>query len=288
MEGERFVDVDGCRTRYFEAGSGEPMVLIHGGNMGQFDNVDCAENWRLNWDGFVQNGFHVYAIDKLGQGYTDTPKRDEDWTMAATVRHAYGFVRAVGLDRVHLVGHSRGGYVVTRLTLEHPEAVRTVTVVDSSTTSPVPNVKRGPLLAAAPQPLLSRESIAWVTRQFSVNEILTDDWLEVRERIARMDKNAAAVETMRRLEPQYLSRHEEQKKESLGWIREGRLKTPTLLVWGFNDPSALIQGGYQLFELVAGSAPRSQLHVFNRAGHYSYREHPADFVRVVSAFAQGG
>ena len=50
MTKELFVAVDGIRTRYFEAGSGEPMLLLHGGNFGEQDNVDCANNWDLNWD----------------------------------------------------------------------------------------------------------------------------------------------------------------------------------------------------------------------------------------------
>src|SRR5438067_600245 len=111
IQGEKFVDVGGIRTRYFEVGDGEPMLLVHGGNMGQFDNIDCAENWELNWDGFARN-YHVFAIDKYGQGLTDNPKRDEDWTMHAIVQHAYGFLETLGLRGVHLVGHSRGGYVV--------------------------------------------------------------------------------------------------------------------------------------------------------------------------------
>ena len=284
MQNAQFIDVDGVPTRFFEAGTGAPLVLIHGGNMGNSDNVDCAENWGLNWDGFVKAGFHVLAFDKLGQGFTGNPLRDEDWTMAATVRHAYGFLAALGLTAVNLVGHSRGGYVVTRLSLEHPEIVKTVTIVDSASTGPGENLKRGPLLADAPRPLLSSESIAWVTQQFSVNDILSDDWMTIRETIAGMEKTISAVKNGEEL---YLERHRVQREETLQWIREGRLTMPTLLIWGFNDPSAIISGGYQLFEIVADHASRAELHVFNRAGHYSYREHPADFVKVVTSFVQG-
>jgi 2-hydroxy-6-oxonona-2,4-dienedioate hydrolase len=38
--------------------------------------------------------------------------------MAAVVQHAYGFLRTLGLRNVHPVGHSRGAYLVARLTLE--------------------------------------------------------------------------------------------------------------------------------------------------------------------------
>ncbi len=109
MKNEKFTDVDGIRTRYFDEGAGEVMVLFHGSSFGQQDNVDCAENWDLNWDGFAES-FHVYAVDKLGQGFTDNPKSD-DYTIRAVVQHAYGFINAMGLKRVHLgplAPHLRG------------------------------------------------------------------------------------------------------------------------------------------------------------------------------------
>lgn len=286
MNSEKFVDVDGIKTRYYEEGNGETLMLFHGGNFGQQDNVDCAENWDLNWDGFKRS-FRVFAVDKIGQGFTDNPKND-DYTIQAVVAHAYGFIQSMGITKLHLVGHSRGGYLVTRLTLEHPELVSTLTIVDSQTTAPGANTKRGSLLANAPRPLLTRESIRWVTQQFSSTyEHITDAWMDMRERIAKLPKNAEAVAKMAKLDQErFLPSLLRQKDETLAWIKDGKLKVPTLLVWGYNDPSAVFDLGKQLFDIVTSSAPRSQMHVFNKAGHYSYREHPQDFVRVVADFIE--
>lgn len=294
----KFVEVEGIATRYYEAGAGEPLVLVHGCHLGKNDNVDCAENWDLNWEGFARS-FHVFALDKLGQGYTDLPQ-DHDFTMAAIVRHTYGFLRALGLSGVHLVGHSRGGFVVTRLALEHPELVATCTIVDSNTTAPdeTPTTaeerdagRRGRLLRDAPKPLLSKESLRWVTRQFSYTDAhITEEWLDARVAIANLPKNRLAVDKMeaeRLASELFLPKLAEQKAETLAWLREARLKTPTLLVWGKNDPSAVLAGGLALYELVAASVDRAQMHIFNQAGHYCYREHPEDFVAVVTAFIRG-
>ena len=62
----RFVDVDGIRTRYYEDGAGEPLVLFHGGHFGEWYSLDC---WSLNLADLAKH-FHVYAVDKLGQGST--------------------------------------------------------------------------------------------------------------------------------------------------------------------------------------------------------------------------
>lgn len=269
MNEEKFVDIDGIRTRYFEQGSGETLLLVHGGTFGQSDNIDCANNWDLNWNSFARS-FHVY-----------------------------GFLQTMGIERVSLVGHSRGGYLVTRLTMEHPELVKALIIVDSSSASPhlddnagllaVKSEQRKKLLADVPKPLLSKESIGWVTQQFSISaDHITESWLSVRERIAQQDQNAEAVQAMKRLEKDlFLPGMLKQKEETLNWIKEGGLQTPTLLVWGYNDPTAIIGRGMKLFDLVTSSASRSQMHIFNRAGHYSYREHPEDFVRVVAEFIAG-
>ncbi len=150
--------------------------------------------------------------------------------------------------------------------------------------------RRARLLADAPKPLLSKESIRWVTEAFSYSsEHVTDDWLDIRHQVAMLPKTVEAVGKVSKLLSTVLLPHlARQKEETLGWIKGGRLKTPTLLIWGYNDPSAVIAGGIELFSLVASSVPRSQFHILNKSGHYSYREHPEDFVRVVANFIQGG
>ena len=50
MDGARFVSVDGIRTRYFEAGSGDPLLLIHGGSFGYFENAEEDLYRRLGSD----------------------------------------------------------------------------------------------------------------------------------------------------------------------------------------------------------------------------------------------
>ena len=138
MENPKYVTVNGIKTRYFDEGAGEPLILFHGGSFGNTDNVDLADNWDRNWSWFLKS-FHVYAPDKLGQGFTELPQRDDDYTMAAVVQHAYDFIQKMGLKKVHLVGHSRGGFLVTRLALEYPELVQTLVIVDSGTLAPGEN-----------------------------------------------------------------------------------------------------------------------------------------------------
>ena len=146
MSEAKFIDVDGIRTRYFMTGEGAPLVLFHGGNFGSRNLTESACDWELNIQGLSQ-WYRVFAVDKLGQGYTDNPK-DDDYSMAAVVRHAHGFLAALGLEDVHVVGHSRGGYLVCRLTLDHPERIRSCVIVDSNTLAP--GIPRSEIVLANP------------------------------------------------------------------------------------------------------------------------------------------
>src|SRR5262245_5256917 len=99
----KFVDVDGIRTRYFEAGSGEAMLLVHGGHFGLPGSG--GQGWMPVFQHLAKH-FHVYALDKLGMGLTDNPRTDAGYSMKGTVDHIYGFAQKLGMQQIHLVGHS--------------------------------------------------------------------------------------------------------------------------------------------------------------------------------------
>ena len=244
MTGDKYIDVDGIKTRYFEKGSGPVVVLFHGGHFGSHDAADSAEDWSLNFDGLAE-WFHVFAVDKIGQGFTDNPKRDEDYTMAAVVQHAYGFLKTLGLRNVHPVGHSRGAYLVARLALEHPELFKTCILVDTNTLAPGIS-KNETVMANPPRPRLSRESQRWVLQRYSFGfEHITDEWLDAMMRVAALPKYQEAVRMMEEAGlrvTRFLPHLARQKDETLGLIRERGFDRPTLLAWGITTrPRRLIK-----------------------------------------------
>ena len=129
----KFIDAGGIRTRYYDEGSGEPMVLVHGTG---FSGVASANTWSLNIPGLSAR-FHVYAPDKLASGLTDNPGSDDDLNIRGEVNHLYAFVKALGLTRFDLVGQSRGGGAAFLFAVAHPEMVKTLVIVDSATIAPV-------------------------------------------------------------------------------------------------------------------------------------------------------
>ena len=283
----KFVDVDGINTRYFEQGSGETVVLFHGGNFGSHQGADCAADWNLNFDGLARE-CRVVAVDKIGQGYTDNPETDDDYTMARVVSHALGFLDALDLHDCHIVGHSRGAYLTCRMTLENPARIKSNIMVDTNTLGPGQG-RNHIVFTDTPKPYLSRESQRWVLENYSWNpKIVTEDWLDELMRVAALPKYLESVRKMLdegvgdRVFVPTLAR---QKSDTFDRLMSAGTERPNLIVWGLNDPTATIDQGFGLYEIMVHREKRTEMHVFNHSGHFSYREHPEAFNRLILDYA---
>ncbi len=283
----KFVDVDGIGTRYFDKGSGETVVLFHGGNFGSHHGADCAADWNLNFDGLAGK-CRVIAVDKIGQGYTDNPETDDDYTMARVVSHALGFLDALDLHDCHIVGHSRGAYLTCRMTLENPARIKSNIMVDTNTLGPGQG-RNHIVFTDTPKPYLSRESQRWVLENYSWNpKIVTEDWLDELMRVAALPKYLESVRKMLdegvgdRVFVPTLAR---QKSDTFDRLMSAGTERPNLIVWGLNDPTATIDQGFGLYEIMVHRERRTEMHVFNHSGHFSYREHPEAFNRLILDYA---
>jgi pimeloyl-ACP methyl ester carboxylesterase len=281
------MDVDGIRTRYYTAGQGEPLVLLHGGHFAFVDSLDC---FSLNFPELQQH-FRVLAPDKLGQGHTDNPPSDAEYTFEAMYQHLVRWLELLGVKQAHVLGHSRGGLPVALLALDHPELVRSVIIVDSSTLAPHdPRYPGGvfydEIEQRIPPGLPTRETVRMEPDENSFSTAhVTDDWLDRYMQIALLPKQLDAKERMKTLGPSvWMPSMERNKQRALDVIDQRGLPVPTLVVWGFNDPSAPLPLGRSLFTRIAARTPNAEFHVLNQAGHYTFREHPREFNRLLRAF----
>src|SRR3990172_11255761 len=117
-----FVDVDGVRVHYVEAGRGEPVVLVHGWNGSTFSFRHTIPE--------LARTHRVVALDLLGFGYSERPPRG-DYSVTAQVRLVAGLMDRLGIPRAAVVGHSMGGGIAMHLALSHPERVSRLVLVDS-------------------------------------------------------------------------------------------------------------------------------------------------------------
>jgi pimeloyl-ACP methyl ester carboxylesterase len=112
---EAFVDVVGARVYYLHAGSGKPMLLIHG-------LVGSSANWRNNIDALAQHA-SVYAIDLVNMGKSQRVG-GLDAGLTATANRIVAVMDALNLAEADIVAHSHGGAVALMLAALHPRRVR--------------------------------------------------------------------------------------------------------------------------------------------------------------------
>jgi pimeloyl-ACP methyl ester carboxylesterase len=300
----KFVDVGGIRTRYFDGGTGEALVLIHGG---QWPALSSADLWAPVFDALAAR-FHVYAFDKLGMGFTDNPKTDADFSMDAIIDHAYGFIQAVGVKRCVLAGHSRGALPAARIACDHPELVSHLVLFDTSTLAPddpkTPPRTDPPLQDTPP----TREQVRaadMASRQSFKKDFITDAYVDARYAIAQAPKLKEVDRRFRsardawvKANPELVKQHPlwdrnmgsttwwtyKAKYATLDKIKAGALKAPTIIIWGFNDPTAPYFLGVNLMETVSKMVPRAEFHLINQSGHFVYAEHPDEVARLITGF----
>jgi pimeloyl-ACP methyl ester carboxylesterase len=110
---DRFFDSAGVKIRYIVAGSGEPVILIHG----------FTADAELNWGPVVKDlarDHLVIAMDCRGHGKSDKPHDASQYgtQMTADVVRLMDHLK---IRRAHIAGYSMGGFITLKLLTEHPE-----------------------------------------------------------------------------------------------------------------------------------------------------------------------
>jgi len=118
------VAVNGVELFVRAAGSGEPVVVLHGGpSPGSRYLVPLLER--------LAQGFRVVAYDQRGTGRSSFPA-DSVMSRDRFVDDLEGLRDALGFDRIHLVGHSWGGHIALAYAARHTERLRSLALVGTT------------------------------------------------------------------------------------------------------------------------------------------------------------
>lgn len=121
----KIIDVDGVDIACVVGGSGPPILMLHG-------FPQSLAMWARVGPALAQR-FTVVCADLRGYGDSAKPicLRDRsNYSFRAFAADQLGLMRRLGFDRFHLIGHDRGGRTAHRMALDHPGAVRSLTVMD--------------------------------------------------------------------------------------------------------------------------------------------------------------
>jgi pimeloyl-ACP methyl ester carboxylesterase len=271
---ERKVEVDGLPIRYLEAGTGPPLVLLHGAG----DNV---LDWRWVMPALA-NTHRVYALALPGS--PDSARPTADYSPAFFERFVASFLDALSITRAAMVGNSLGGLIALRLALSEPARVMALVLVDSAglgrTVNPAFTFVNLPGLGVAAIPLwrtrVGAYQRAWgrTALLFARPESVPREWLAEQWRLARS--------------PGYLEAHWATLRAQVSPVgqrevlvdRLPSLKTPTLVVWGARDrvfPES--QARDAVARLREGSPA-----LIPDCGHMPHVECPDRFLAALSGF----
>lgn len=120
------VKIDGYDVVAYEFGTGDEVVLLANGGPG----LPC-DYLREAHSCLIDQGYRVIAFDQLGTGASDRPTDPALWTIGRYVEETETVRRALGLGKVHFLGHSWGGWLAIDYALTYPEALRTLILEDT-------------------------------------------------------------------------------------------------------------------------------------------------------------
>ena len=262
-------DANGIKTNYLEAGTGDPVVLIHGSGPG----VTSYANWRLVLPALAEN-FRVVAPDMVGFGFSERPTNIE-YGVQTWADQVVGLMDTLELRKAHLVGNSFGGAIALRIATQHPDRVGKLVLMGSMGV-PFP-ITEGLERVWGYEP--SFENMRKVLDVFAYSrDLVNDELAEVRY---RGSIQPGFQESFAAMFPAPRQRWVEAMCTPEDEIR--RLPHRTLIVHGREDQVIPVQTSLRLMELI----DNADLSVFSHCGHWSMIERTKDFNRSVSEFFSG-
>ena len=263
------------RTRVLAAGSGEPLLLLHG-------QGGHAENFRHNIAAYAQH-YRVLAPDFLWHGLSEKPPMPDD-LIGGLVDQVVDLLDVLGISRIRIEGQSMGGWVGTALALRHPDRVQALvltTAMGLHAPGDEPDEGRLARVLAAQLTALDATTPAEIRKRmsglFADPATLDDEIVEVRRRIyADGATNAALRQVAERYFDPALVR-----RSRIGPVLLGTLDLPVLVYWGTANPTPPEEG-----RRIAACIPGSRWHCAE-VGHWAQYERPEEHNRVVLHFLAG-
>ncbi len=263
------------RMRYLQAGSGPPLLLLHG-------LLGYSFSWRYNLLPFSQFAT-VYAPDLPGTGYSERVS-DLDTDLAVRAEHMLRFMDAMGMERANILGTSLGGALAVMLTnlceKKNPGRIRNLILVDpvnpwsrhGAQFTRIAATAVGTLALRYSFPAMKRMQRVFLARMYGDPKRISPGTME--GYTAPLDHPQTidyAISVVR-------SWHANLRKLNTAYDELGKMRT--LLIWGDRDRAVIAKSAYELQKRL----PNSELVMLKGVGHLPYEEAPDEFNETVRRF----
>ena len=250
------VFVNGLNIEYSDCGEGDAVVILHGWSKERAPYAPLSQ--------LVSEGYRAIAPDLPGFGGSDEPP--EPWDVDKFADTVIEFIKALGLERVILMGHSYGGRVIIKTASREslPFEISKIILVDSAGVIPkrgldykfkvaVYKIGKRIMLSPLMKKLFPRAVERWQAKQGSADYAAASP-------VMRGCLVKAVNEDLTPLFP--------------------LVKQETLLIWGTLDDATPLSDGILMEERM----PDAGLVKIEGAGHFSWLDNPALFNAVIRSY----
>jgi pimeloyl-ACP methyl ester carboxylesterase len=270
------MNVDGAQMRYLRAGSGSPLIMLHG-------LLGYSFSWRYTMPALAPCAT-VFAPDLLGAGFSDRPAIDH--SMKATALRALRFAENLDLESFDLLGTSRGGAVAMCATAEClRRADSSLRIRRLALACPVnPYSAHGKRLAPFLATRFGAAGFRWTVKRFPIlfpyfHGRLYADRSKIPPGSLEGYKAPLAFPGLFEHGLSIVKTWSSDLRE-LEKLLPNLRSIPTLLIWGSEDPAVYVSS----MERLARNFENVRTVVFPDVGHLPYEECPEEFNRELIRF----
>ncbi|HEX3510148.1 MAG TPA: alpha/beta fold hydrolase [Solirubrobacteraceae bacterium] len=272
------IELHGRRVIYRIAGSGPPVVLIHG-------MLNSSSHWEAVASALATD-HTVIAPDLIGHGDSAAPRGD--YSLGAHAASIRDLLAAIGVDRATVVGHSLGGGVAMQFFYQFPQRVERLALISSGG------------LGRDVSPLLRTAALPGTSALLSLTihpRLLGAMWSGGRRMRARglgagvyLQAIARALRPLQTAEARQAFLHTLRSVIDIHGQRVSATDRlylleaiPTMIVWGGRDNTIPISHGRSAAEAIPGS----RFAEIPRAAHFPHLEEPAALAALLAEFIAG-
>jgi len=267
-ETSKFADLaSGKRIHYNEAGSGAPMLFMHGTGPG----ATSWSNFNPNFQVLAQR-FRCILVDALGWGESDPISLTDEARNTVNARSMRDLMDALGIERASIVGNSMGGGSGLAFAIDYPERLDKLVVMGSGAGGGVftPTPTEGIRIINETYRNPTVENFGRLVRIMVYDaSFVTDALLEQRRQGAlRSQTHLDNWVASQRVPPRDI------------YPDLPKIRAKTLMIHGRNDRTVPLETGLLAFARIPGA----QFHIFNECAHWAQLEKVDQFNRLVEDF----
>lgn len=258
--GGSFIRLSNGYTHYELGGpvDGKCVVLVHGFSVPYFI-------WDPTFNALTSAGFRVLRYDLFGRGFSERPQTK--YNLDLFIEQLRELLGELKINQVFIVGLSMGGAISSGFTVQYPERVLKLALIDPIGTQPMP---LSWIYKAAILPGISELILGLIGTEKMVKAVASDFFDPAH--VEMFQDHYRPQMQYRGFKRAILSTLRNKTVNGFPEVYEklGKLTMPVLLFWGRHDQTLPLQQS----ESILSAVPRTEFHVIEDAGHIPHYEKP--------------